>query len=235
MSDKHTFRDNHDEREQRGYEDGRDPAEQQPEQDNAPEGKDGERGGNEQPSPHEVIQKLNEENAKLKDQFVRTVAEMDNLRKRTAREISDAKTYAASSFAKDMLSVADNLSRALHAISSETQESDAKLKSLAEGVAMTERNMMSALHRHGVRKIEAVGKKFDPHLHEAIFKAPDKSVPHNTVKQEVEAGYMIGDRVLRAAKVGVAEGGEKPGETEAKSAAPAEGENEGESENRGGK
>jgi len=170
---------------------------------------------------HEVLRKLKEENDSLKDHLQRALADMENLRRRTAREITDAKAYAAAGFARDMLSVADNLSRALSAISPEERAADPKLKNLAEGVEMTERTMMAALQNHGVRKIEAVGQKFDPHLHEAIFEAQDASVPHNTVKQEVQTGYMIGDRVLRAAQVGVAKGGEKqPAETKA----PAEAE-----------
>lgn len=161
------------------------------------------------PAAGEVIEKLNAENTELKDRLMRFAADMENLRKRTARDIADAKTYAVSSFARDMLSVADNLGRALSAIPANAVNEDARLKSLAEGVEMTERAMISALQNHGVRKIETLGQKFDPNLHQAMFEAEDKSVPHNSVNQELQPGYIIGDRVLRAAQVGIAKGGEK--------------------------
>lgn len=172
------------------------------------------------PDPADVIEKLNAENQTLKEQIMRMAADMENLRKRTARDIADAKTYAVSAFARDMLSVADNLGRALDAIPAEARDEDSTLKSLSEGVEMTERAMMSALHNHGVRKIAALGQRFDPHWHQAMFEAEDKSVPHNTVNHELQAGYAIGDRVLRAAQVGVAKGGEKESEPEQKQTAP---------------
>jgi len=159
------------------------------------------------PSPGDVIEKLNNENHELKDRLMRLAAEMENLRRRTARDIADAKAYAVSSFARDMLSVADNLGRALNALPA--GEEDKHVQALAEGLKMTERAMIAALHNHGVRKIEALGQKFDPHLHQAMFETEDTSLPHNTVKQEVQPGYIIGDRVLRAAQVGIAKGGEK--------------------------
>lgn len=161
------------------------------------------------PTPEDVIEKLAKENGALKEQVLRAAAEMENLRKRTMREIADAKTYAASGFARDMLSVADNLNRALSAIPAEARKADAQLKMLADGVEMTGRAMLSVLERHGVRKIETVGQKFDPNFHEAITSMEDKAIPHNTVKHEAEPGYMIGGRVLRPAKVVIAQGGEK--------------------------
>ncbi|KAA6405594.1 nucleotide exchange factor GrpE [Candidatus Tokpelaia sp.] len=162
------------------------------------------------PSPAEVIEKLNAENTELKDKLMRLAADMENLRRRTARDIADAKAYAVSSFARDMLSVADNLGRALSAVpKAPAGAEDARLQSLTEGVEMTERAMIAALQNHGVRKIETLGQKFDPHLHQAMFETEDKSVPHNSVNQELQPGYIIGDRVLRAAQVGIAKGGEK--------------------------
>ncbi|MHC5306118.1 nucleotide exchange factor GrpE [Bartonella sp. LJL80] len=156
------------------------------------------------------------ENEELKDQLLRLAADMENLRRRTARDVADAKAYSVANFARDMLSVSDNLNRALEAIPEGARDHDAGLKALAEGVEMTERAMMSALERHGVKKIEPQGQKFDPNFHQAMFEVPNPDVPANTVQQVVQAGYVIGDRVLRPAMVGVAKGGPKD--------APVEGE-----------
>ncbi|AGF73958.1 heat shock protein GrpE [Bartonella australis AUST/NH1] len=158
---------------------------------------------------------LQDENKDLKDQILRLAADMENLRRRTARDVADARTYSIANFARDMLSVSDNLNRALEAIPEGAREKDAGLKMLAEGVEMTERAMMTALERHGVTKIHPEGQKFDPHFHQAMFEIPNSDVPDNTVQQVVQAGYVIGERVLRPAIVGVAKGGTKetPGES----------------------
>ncbi|WP_268906683.1 nucleotide exchange factor GrpE [Ciceribacter naphthalenivorans] len=156
------------------------------------------------------LEALKAENAELRDRFLRLAAEMDNLRRRTERELKDAKTYAVTGFARDMLSVSDNLRRALEALPDEARgAADAGLSALIEGVEMTERGMLSTLERHGVRKIDAEGQKFDPNFHQAMFEIPNSEVPNNTVVQVVQAGYAIGDRVLRPAMVGVAKGGPK--------------------------
>jgi molecular chaperone GrpE len=156
------------------------------------------------------LETLREENSGLKDRLLRALAEMENLRRRTEREVADAKTYGVTSFARDMLGVADNLRRALDHLPAETRESaDAATKSLIEGVEVTERDFLSRLTRHGVKKLEPQGERFDPNLHEALFELPDESVPAGTVGQVVESGYTIGDRVLRPAKVGVSKGGPK--------------------------
>ncbi len=153
---------------------------------------------------------LKAENAELRDRFLRLAAEMDNLRRRTERDVKDAKTYAVTGFARDMLAVSDNLRRALDTIPQEARAAaDAGLAALIEGVEMTERGMLATLERHGVRKIEAEGQKFDPNFHQAMFEIPNPEVPNNTVVQVVQAGYAIGDRVLRPAMVGVAKGGPK--------------------------
>jgi len=152
---------------------------------------------------------LEAENAELKEQMLRLAADMENLRRRTSRDVADAKSYSIANFARDMLSVSDNLARALEAIPDGARENDPGLKALAEGVEMTERAMMAALQRHGVQKIEPMGQKFDPHYHQAMFEVADASVPANTVNQVVQAGYIIGERVLRPAMVGVAKGGLK--------------------------
>lgn len=156
------------------------------------------------------IETLRAENAELRDRFLRLAAEMDNLRRRTERELKDAKAYAVTAFARDMLSVSDNLRRALEALPDEARAAaDTGLSALVEGVEMTERGMLSTLERHGVRKIDAEGQKFDPNFHQAMFEIPNADVPNNTVVQVVQAGYAIGDRVLRPAMVGVAKGGPK--------------------------
>ena len=156
------------------------------------------------------IETLKAENAELRDRFLRLAAEMDNLRRRTERELKDAKAYAVTAFARDMLSVSDNLRRALEALPDAARgAADAGRSALVEGVEMTERGMLSTLERHGVRKIEAEGQKFDPNFHQAMFEMPNADVPNNTVVQVVQAGYAIGDRVLRPAMVGVAKGGPK--------------------------
>lgn len=153
---------------------------------------------------------LQAENNELRDRFLRLAAEMDNLRRRTERDVKDAKSYAVTNFARDMLAVSDNLRRAIDAIPEETRAAaEAGLAALIEGVEMTERGMLSTLERHGVKKIEPVGQKFDPNFHQAMFEIPNPNVANNTVVQVVQAGYTIGDRVLRPAMVGVAKGGQK--------------------------
>ena len=153
---------------------------------------------------------LKAENADLRDKFLRLAAEMDNLRRRTERDVKDAKAYAVTAFARDMLGVSDNLRRALDAIPADQRAAaESGLNALIEGVEMTERSMLSAFERHGVRKLEPEGQKFDPNFHQAMFEIPNPDVPNNTVVQVVQAGYTIGDRVLRPAMVGVAKGGAK--------------------------
>jgi molecular chaperone GrpE len=166
------------------------------------------------PEPDQSEQ-LRAENAELRDRYLRLAAEMDNLRRRTEREVKDAKSYSAAGFARDMLAVSDNLRRAIDAIPTDVRENaDAGLSTLIEGVEMTERAMLSALERHGVRKLEPVGQKFDPNFHQAMFEVPNADVPNNTVVQVVQDGYSIGERVLRPAMVGVAKGGPKLSESE---------------------
>jgi molecular chaperone GrpE len=156
------------------------------------------------------LEALKAENADLRDKYLRLAAEMDNLRRRTERDIKDAKSYSIAGFARDMLAVSDNLRRGLEAIPAEAREAgEAGLVALIEGVEMTERSMLAALERHGVRKLEPIGEKFDPHFHQAMFEVPNAEVPHGTVLQVVQDGYVIGERVLRPAMVGVSKGGPK--------------------------
>ena len=148
--------------------------------------------------------------ADLKDRLLRTLAEMENLRKRTAREVSDARVYGTTVFARDMLAVADNMRRALDAVSPQLRASaEAGVKSLIDGVELTERELLKALEKNGVRQFTPQGEKFDPNVHQAMFEVPDPSVPAGSVAQVVQPGYMIGERVLRPALVGVSKGGPK--------------------------
>ena len=154
------------------------------------------------------VEALRTENAELRDRLLRTAAEMENLRKRTEREINDTRAYAIAGFARDMLSATDSLSRALMVVPIEAREgAEGTLKSLIDGIEMTEREMQRLLGKHGVKPIEAEGQKFDPHKHQAMFEVPDPSKPEGTVVQVVQTGFAIGDRVLRPAMVGVAKGG----------------------------
>jgi molecular chaperone GrpE len=159
---------------------------------------------------------LAREAADYKDKLLRSLAEMENLRRRTERQVADARDYGIAGFARDILAVADNMGRALGALDADLREkADAGTKALLDGVELTERELIKALEKHGVKKFEPLGEKFDPNLHQAMFEIPDASRPAGTVAQVVQAGYMIGDRVLRPALVGVAKGGPKPGAAEA--------------------
>lgn len=159
----------------------------------------------------EAVAKLQSENSELRDRVLRGAAEMDNLRKRTEREINDTRSYAIASFARDMLTATDSLSRALMTLPQEARDTaDGPMKSLIEGIEMTEREMQRLLGKHGVTPIEAEGQKFDPHKHQAMFEVPNPEVPEGTVVQVVQAGFAIGERVLRPAMVGVAKGGKAP-------------------------
>jgi molecular chaperone GrpE len=156
------------------------------------------------------VEMLTREVAESRDKMLRTLAEMENLRKRTSREVADARTYGITGFARDVLEIADNLQRALDAVPSEARAAaDPGLKALIEGVELTERSLLNALEKHGVRKLDPVGEKFDPNFHQAMFEVPDASVPAGTVVQVVQAGYLIGERVLRPALVAVSKGGAK--------------------------
>lgn len=179
------------------------------------------------PSLHEVIDKLEAERSDLKDKLLRALADMENMRRRTEKEVADARAYAISKFAADMLGVADNMGRAHKAVPEEARAAaDPTLKTLLDGVELVERDMLRALERHGVRQIDPKGEKFDPNFHQAMFELPDPSLPNGTVAQVMQVGYVIGDRVLRPALVGVARGGPKvapaptvePGSTVDKSA-----------------
>jgi molecular chaperone GrpE len=146
----------------------------------------------------------------LKDKYLRALAEMDNMRRRTERAVAEARLYGVSAFARDVLTVADNMERALQALDAELREkADPAVKALLDGVELTERELHKVLEKHGVRKLDPQGQRFDPNLHQAMFETPDPTVPAGTVVQVIQAGYTIGDRVLRPALVAVSKGGPK--------------------------
>jgi len=150
------------------------------------------------------------EAADYKDKLLRALADMENLRKRTEREVADARLYGISTFARDILNVADNMHRALNALDVGLRErTDAGVKALLDGVELTERELLNALEKHGVKKLEPIGQKFDPNMHQAMYEVPDSAAPAGHVVQVIQAGYMIGDRVLRPALVAIAKGASK--------------------------
>lgn len=162
-----------------------------------------------------VIEALNTENAALKDRVLRTLAEMENLRRRTEREVADARAYGVSALARDMLGVVDNLLRALDSLPANARaEASGAFKSLIDGVELTARDLQAALARHGIKKLEPQGEKFDPNFHQAIFEETDETVPPGTVAKVVQSGWTIGDRVLRPAMVGISKGGPKAAKAE---------------------
>jgi molecular chaperone GrpE len=154
---------------------------------------------------------LDRELAEMKDRLLRTLAEMENLRKRTEREVTDSRLYGVASFARDVLGVADNIRRALDAVPPEARaHANAGMTSLVDGVELTERELLKALEKNGVRQFTPHGEKFDPNVHQAMYEVPDPSVPAGSIVQVMQPGYMIGERVLRPALVAVAKGGPKP-------------------------
>ncbi|MGO9360570.1 MAG: nucleotide exchange factor GrpE [Xanthobacteraceae bacterium] len=160
------------------------------------------------------LEALTREAAEAKDKMLRTLAEMENLRRRTSKEVADARSYGIAAFARDVLDIADNLQRALDAVPADARAAaDPGLKALIEGVELTERSLHATLEKNGVRKFDPTGEKFDPNFQQAMFEVPDPSVPAGTVVQVAQAGYTIGDRVLRPALVGVAKGGARPAPT----------------------
>ncbi len=142
--------------------------------------------------------------ADFKDKHLRVLAEMENLRRRTEREVADARVYGVTGFARDVLAVADNMHRALGTLEDElVATADPKMKALIEGVELTERELMKVLEKYGVKKFSPAGEKFDPNVHQAMYEVQSEDLPPGHVAQVVQAGYMLGDRVLRPAMVAV--------------------------------
>jgi len=164
----------------------------------------------------QYIHKLEEQLSITKDQMVRALAEAENTRKRAIKEREDASKYAVSNFARDIVSVADNLRRALDAMPAEILAEFPQVKNLIDGIDATERELLRSFHKNGISKIEPLGEKFDPHFHEVMFEAPVPGKETGIIIQIVEPGYMINGRILRPARVGIAKStetssSEKPG------------------------
>ncbi len=160
--------------------------------------------------PAARIAELETEAAEMKDRALRAMAEAENVRRRAERDKQDASKYAVAAFAREVLGVGANLRRALDSIDADARKASDALESLATGVEMTERALVSALERQGITRIDPLGQRFDSNQHEAMFEVPDESQPAGTVAQVIEVGYMLRDRLLRPAKVGVTKGGPKP-------------------------
>ena len=151
------------------------------------------------------IAALHEEVTGTKDSMLRLAADMENLRKRMEREKAEATLYAASNFARDLLSVADSLQRTLAAVPADERNIiDDIMKKFLDGIEMTERELLNVFQRHNIRKLETIGEKFNPNFHQAMFEVPTSERPSGTIMQEVQSGYAVGERCLRPALVGVA-------------------------------
>ena len=166
------------------------------------------------PEQADLLAEAKREAAEFKDKLLRTLAEMENLRKRTEREVFDARLYGVAGFARDVLAVADNMHRALDAIGPELRESaDAKVRALIEGVELTERELLKTLEKNGVKngvkQFSPIGEKFDPNVHQAMYEIPTSDLPPGQVAEVIQAGYMIGERVLRPAMVAVSKAVQK--------------------------
>lgn len=178
--------------------------------------KEAEAQSNEQDSPAAEVETpdpitlLEAEIANLKDKVLRTNAEMENLRRRTEREKQDMAKFAISNFAKDIISVDDNLNRALEAVPEGAVDSDPALKALVDGVSMTGRELANIFERNGIERIDPKGEIFDPNAHQAMFEMPNPEVPTGTILEVVATGFRIEGRILRPAMVGIAKGGKKP-------------------------
>ena len=155
-------------------------------------------------SPVAELAQAKAEAAQLKDQLLRALAEAENTRRRSQREREESARYAAAPLAKDIVQVADNLARALAAVPAEALAKDEALKNLVDGIAATERQFLAALERHNIKRIDPLGEKFDAHLQQAMFELPGTGQPAGTVVQVLQPGYVLHDRLLRPALVGVA-------------------------------
>lgn len=155
---------------------------------------------------HAKIADLEKKLAEMKDQVLRALAEAENTRKRTERAREDTAKFAVSSFARELLSVADNLRRALDAIPKEMREKSDELDNIYTGVEATERELQRVFESNGIRKIDPAGQAFDPHFHEVMFESPAPGTPAGTIVHVMEPGYIIHERLLRPARVGVAKG-----------------------------
>lgn len=161
--------------------------------------------------PAARIAELEAEIGTLKDQFLRAMAEAENVRKRSERQLAEAHKYGVANFARAILTIADDLSRALAAVPEDQREGDGLMQTLLGGVEAVERELHKVLEGHNIERIDPAGEPFDPNFHEAMFEVPTSDLPNGTVAQVVQPGYRLHDRLLRPARVGVAKGGDAPG------------------------
>ena len=196
-------------------------------QDSAPTGAEpaGEDAAPESDAPTEsdappTYEELLSDVASLKDQLLRALAETENVRRRAERDKADLSKYAVANFAREVLGVADNLRRAVEAVDRDTVEGNEDLKNLHVGIEMTQKALEASCEQFGIKPIGAMGKKFDHNFHQAMFEIEDPEQPEGVVVQEIQTGYMIHDRLLRPAMVGVSKSGPKP-ETEPEAEAEA--------------
>ena len=159
--------------------------------------------------------------SQLRDQLLRAMAETENVRKRAERQVEDAHRYAVTGFARDILSIGDNLERALFAVPEERRAEHELLQTLLQGVIAVQNDFQSALAAHKIERLDPTGEPFDPNLHEAMYEVPDSEYPNGSVAQVMQAGYRLHDRLLRPARVGVAKSAVPPAEAPAAAADPA--------------
>ncbi|MFO1060987.1 MAG: nucleotide exchange factor GrpE [Dongiaceae bacterium] len=169
-----------------------------------------EAGGDPQAETAEALAQARAEAAQLKDQLLRALAETENVRRRAQRDREDAGKYAISDFARELLGVADNLRRAIEAIPAEALAADEALKNLAAGVELTERQLVAAFEKAKLRRIDPMGERFDSNLHQAMFEVPGTGQPAGTVVQVLQPGWVLHERLLRPAMVGIAKAGPAP-------------------------
>ncbi len=155
----------------------------------------------------EELEQLKEENKKLKEDYLRAYADAENTKRRCTQEIEKNNKYAISNFAKNLLSVADNLDRALKSIPEDKKDDCEHLKNLLTGVEMTQHELDKVFEKFGIKKMDIIGTKFDPNYHQVIQEVEDKEKPNGTIIRELQSGYMINDRILREAMVIVSKGG----------------------------
>ena len=162
-----------------------------------------------EPEPDKPVEEAvpEEDAAELKDKLLRALADLENTRRRAAREVSDIRKYAASGLAKELLNVSDNLRRALEIVTEEMREGDAGVKNLVLGIEMVEKEMLAAFERQGIKRLDPLGEPFDHNFHQAMYEREDTGYPAGTVAEVMQAGYIIHDRLLRPAMVAVSKGG----------------------------
>ncbi len=158
------------------------------------------------PGPEQELAELRAENEKLRDQLLRALADAENTRRRAQRDKEDTARFAVAGFARDLLTTADNLRRALDAVPQDARQQDSALAALMDGVEVTERELLTVFERHGLTRIDPVGEKFDPNYHQAMYEVPDSGHVPGTVAHVMQPGYVLNGRLLRPAMVGVAKG-----------------------------